>query len=1002
MHRSKSTSRTLNGLNVFTKVIRGCARVGIAGVGLLAAPVAVASVAPASVAAVAQSQTGVELQVNQALQLSWDEPVRLRRVIEQVAQQRDALDQVDSLHWHSARLVDQNGNEALHAEQQRIAQQLTELARYWREKNNSAHVALAENLATQVREWQLAYQPFRAIDFERSRQHIDANPLLYPGQYRLLVNNRPTQVPVYGASVTQFVALQPGQSVRGYLSTPEVRSHLLEGGARDQAAIVEVGGKRRQVPTGYYNASGDELMPGNLLWVPPASGFFASGFEHLADDVPGLLQHWVGDATWVEGSSATATSTADSRAHVDVEHWERQNLAPRRNYYGGTGLMQTHTARMAPEGETVLMYADTDEYRRYTVSMQVLPWLQASAFYTRFPNRLYSSRPEFSGSNILTDKGFDVKFRVWQESFWIPEIHVGLQDFAGTGLFDGEYIVASKRYGAFDFTAGIGFGRLGSRGQLSNPFCEISDEFCNRPRGFSGSGSQLEFDQYFRGPASFFGGVEYQTPWDPLRIMLEYDGNDYSQDRAGVPIDGSTPWNFGVSYQVADWLDTSVSYERGDTLMFNVVLRTNLNTLSQVRVDRPRVEPQQQSVDSVDDVNWNRLAHRVSDARTIAGPRFNMPDDDTVRVVGHPWRYRDQDEAIDRTSRILADSLPETVKTYEFETLSAYQPVVLTSVDADAFKRRVRNEDPGKGVDDTAELFERSSPAFDYEPQAWLYDYPRSRRIGYGLKPFFNQDFGGPEAFHFYQLGVKAFTSAWVAQDLHFFGEVGINLKNNYDRFNFKRDPFDLPLPRVRSDFRLHADNDVWLDSAQLTYFKRLSENVYGMAYGGYLERFFSGVGGEVLYREVDNAWAFGMNLNRVRQRDYEGWLGHESYETTTGHASVYYQMPWLKDSLLRLDFGRFLAGDDGVGITFARRFESGVSVTAYASFTNVSSEDYGEGSFTHGFSISVPFDLIGVRPTRQRIGMSWSPMSRDGGQPLWRRYDLYGVTDDRNPFWSR
>ena len=40
----------------------------------------------------------------------------------------------------------------------------------------------------------------------------------------------------------------------------------------------------------------------------------------------------------------------------------------------------------------------------------------------------------------------------------MPQIAVGLSDFAGTGLFSGEYLVASKRYGSFDFSLGMGWG----------------------------------------------------------------------------------------------------------------------------------------------------------------------------------------------------------------------------------------------------------------------------------------------------------------------------------------------------------------------------------------------------------------------------------------------------------------------------------------------------------------------------------------------------------------
>lgn len=935
----------------------------------------------------------------EGFEFSWQNEIRLTHVMNHALKQAQQRGEIESVYWPASRLVDHDGNAALHARQRQVAEELAHIAEYWRHRNDDDRVRLAEQLRDQVLNWQLAYQPFRALNFERARQTLDANPLIAPGRYSLLFAERPTAFAVYGASGQRRMLLQSGQTVRNYVLALKKEDLLLPGFDRSSVQLLAPGGQVRNVNWAYYNASDDEVRPGDLIWVAPAKGFFPTEYRHLEQDLPELLRHWVGDESYA-GAPALDSAQARTEAIPSYYNWQRQDLTPARNHYGSTGLMQTGTARMAPEGETLLMYSDTDEYRRYTVSMQVLPWLEASAFYTRIPNRLYSNRPGFSGTNILTDKGFDAKVRLWQESFWLPQVAVGFQDFAGTGLFSGEYLVANKRWGSFDFSLGLGFGRLGSRDQVSNPFCEVADRFCDRSTNTVGTGSQLDFDRYFGGPASFFGGVEYQTPWDPLRVMVEYDGNDYSLDRAGVPIDGSTPWNIGLNYRVFDWLDTSVSYERGDTFMFNIVLRTNMNTLNQIRVDRPRVTPDVPQIE-VADVDWQEVSHDISRSRTISAARIKQMDESTVRVVGHPWRYRDYNEMYDRASRVLADNLPESIENYEFEILSANQPLLLTSVNAADFRSRINNEDYGKSTDETAELFERTAPDTD-DAGEWRYDFERTNRIGYGLNPFFKQEFGSPETFHFYQLGVKAFAQSWVTDNIHIFGELGINIANNYDRFLFDRDPFNYPLPKVRSDFRLHATNDVWVDRLQASYYRRLSENTYGMLYGGYLERFFSGVGGEFLYRQVDSPWAFSFNINRLRQRDYEGWLGTMDYEVTMGHASVYYQMPWLKDSMLRLDVGRFLAGDDGVGVTFARRFDSGVVVSAYASFTDVSSEDYGEGSFTHGFQISIPFDLIGVNPTRQRVGLSWSPMSRDGGQPLWRHTSLYGITDDRAPFWNR
>jgi hypothetical protein len=71
--------------------------------------------------------------------------------------------------------------------------------------------------------------------------------------------------------------------------------------------------------------------------------------------------------------------------------------------------------------------------------------------------------------------------------------------------------------------------------------------------------------------------------------------------------------------------------------------------------------------------------------------------------------------------------------------------------------------------------------------------------------------------------------------------------------------------------------------------------------------------------------------------------------------------------------------------------------VGVYATKTNVSSEEYGEGDFTKGFYISIPMDLFTASPTRGRAQVNWTPLTRDGGQMLGRKYQLYDMTTDRD-----
>ena len=51
-------------------------------------------------------------------------------------------------------------------------------------------------------------------------------------------------------------------------------------------------------------------------------------------------------------------------------------------------------------------------------------------------------------------------------------ISLGFRDLMGTGLFDSEYIVGSKRVGPFDFTLGMGWGNMG-RAEHYQSFCGV-------------------------------------------------------------------------------------------------------------------------------------------------------------------------------------------------------------------------------------------------------------------------------------------------------------------------------------------------------------------------------------------------------------------------------------------------------------------------------------------------------------------------------------------------
>ena len=248
--------------------------------------------------------------------------------------------------------------------------------------------------------------------------------------------------------------------------------------------------------------------------------------------------------------------------------------------WGGIGLLQTRTARFADEGQFEVGYSFVDPYKRYQFTNTFFPWLEATFRYTEIRNKLYSDVVEFSHDQRYKDRGADIKLRLLQERRFLPALALGFQDLLGTGLFAGEYVVASKQWGDFDFSVGMGWGSIGSGGGLSNPLS------LGRRPGEVGAGGQLSVGDFFRGETvGIFGGVEYRTPFQGLSLKLEYDAHGYENDV--LSHEATSPYNWGFVFRPQPWFEMSLGRERGNTTMLRFTLRSNLQGRGISKLDPP-------------------------------------------------------------------------------------------------------------------------------------------------------------------------------------------------------------------------------------------------------------------------------------------------------------------------------------------------------------------------------------------------------------------------------
>ncbi len=256
--------------------------------------------------------------------------------------------------------------------------------------------------------------------------------------------------------------------------------------------------------------------------------------------------------------------------------------------FGGVGLLQTRTARFAPDGTVDVGASFIEPYKRFYFNLQALPWLEGTFRYTEVTNRLFSQFASFSGGQTFKDRGADLKFRLRKEGRYWPALALLLQDGLGTGQFSGEALIASKRYYDLDFSFGLGWGYMAPKGKIENPMTSLSKSFGSGNRSGARTGGQFNLGSYFSGETvAPFGGIAYRSPIRGLTFKFELDPNDYQSEPQNNAFVQNTPFNMGLNYRPFSWFDLSLAYERGNILMFRGSLRANLHTDVMPKFDPP-------------------------------------------------------------------------------------------------------------------------------------------------------------------------------------------------------------------------------------------------------------------------------------------------------------------------------------------------------------------------------------------------------------------------------
>ena len=666
---------------------------------------------------------------------------------------------------------------------------------------------------------------------------------------------------------------------------------------------------------------------------------------------------------------------------------------PTLNFYGSPGLIDMPTGEMLPDGQFTVGLSNFAGQSRLTATFQALPWLSASFRYNGIRDW------NFGGFEAYYDRGFDMRFRLLQESRRWPALAVGFQDFVGTGIYGAEYIVATKSFdtpalspgrlpGRLKLTAGMGWGRLGSHNSFGAPFGIERPAFVP-----NSTGGQIEAGQWFRGPAALFGGLEWR-PDDRWGLKLEYSSDAYPTETGLTNVfERRSSLNFGVEYQAGErtrlgayslygtGLGVSAQFQLSP---YHPAMPLAAPAPLPVELRIPRVEnplawseawaAHPDSAPNLRDALEGELGKQgiALEAVSFSGDR--------VELRYRNLRYRSEAIAIGRAARVLAQVLPPSVETFRLVPVSGgmgLSAVTLRRSDLEALEFAPDSSEALRAVTGTGEA---GPTPRDAQPATGLYP-----NFAWGLGPYFEPSYFDPDQPVRMDVGLELSLAYEPAPGWVLAGALRHRLAGNVKDGRLSNSI----LPHVRTDQTLYAQAATTLKNLYAARQWRPGRNLYARTSAGYLESMYAGVAGELLWKPVSSRLALGAEAAYVRQRAYDQRLGLRDYSILTGHASAYLEMQ--RGYVAQLSAGRYLAGDLGATFSLDRTFANGWAVGGFFTLTDVPAEQFGEGSFDKGVRFSIPVTWFLGKPTRRSVGLGIRPIQRDGGQQLELPGRLYG-----------
>ena len=637
-----------------------------------------------------------------------------------------------------------------------------------------------------------------------------------------------------------------------------------------------------------------------------------------------------------------------------------QYLTPTQSLNHGTGLVFMPTARFQSEGMGSMSFAYSGPYNHYRLTLTPFNWAEGTVFY----NDLNTIRYTYGTKQSYKDKGFSAKFKLPFQTKNL-QLAVGLEDLAGTGRSSSEYVVGSYARENYDISIGIGWGKLGTRNNFSNPLKIINSDYDQRDLAYTSLGGVPEIGRWFKGDASLFGGIEFLINRQyGLTGKLEYSSYDYNKEYTYYLRETElSRFNFGISHQLTENIELNYYHTRGNEWSFQFVLKELFSQQPKSKITSPiKMNKADPYLDLLTSLKENGILLQKSD----------ISKKNTLRIEYIQTVSNNEYDAIKEIDKNIRKNNPD-IETIEYSPRIG--PFELSTV---------KSYSNSKFLVDEPDL----NKEYDLELKVIYPAYDFATRIGY------KNHIGSPSGFIFTELSVNPSLAIVLSKNIEFESIYTIPLWDNYEKMNYN--PGYTTLHPVRIDVQSYLKlGRRGFDQFQMSYMDSLSKEDHLFLSIGEFEQMYGGIHFEYLKRDFDKLYSYGFEVSRVNQRDFKKKLfNYRNYTTTTGHFNFYLFEP-KNEILFKTSFGKYLAKDIGFTFEVSRMFKNGVIFGGFFSRTNISAEEFGEGSFDKGIFFRVPTNF-GMQPQMNKgfHNEIYRPLTRDGASKLNINKELFYLTE--------